>query len=274
MRELVSAGAAAPGAGRSTAERPSTGSLRSSPSIASTPTGSPLGPKKPPFTPATASTRSAIELTRSRRAIRSFDSTARTRPGSTVRTLIRSAGRWRTIVVHSTPCSTWTPCAVGTPPTSPATRVAAVAIPLRTPDRLGCPRDPVRPSGLGELHEGADPPAAARDPVRARDGRPFHGRDPDTGALRPQPGRPDPGAGAGRRADDPRVRRDPGVPRRRHRLPPLRPARPRPRAPVDALRAEPNRGGVGVRAVPEAVRARRADPRDLPEPARSRERRA
>ena len=45
------------GAPRISAERPSTGSLSSSPSIASTPTGSPLGAKKPPLTPATAPTR-------------------------------------------------------------------------------------------------------------------------------------------------------------------------------------------------------------------------
>src|SRR4051812_31509432 len=100
------------------------------------------------------------------------------RPGSTVSTLMRSAGPWRAIAVHSTPRSTSTPWAVGTPPTSAAARVAAVAIPLRTPDRLGCPRDPVRPSRFRELHEGADPPATARAPVRAGHGRPLHRRDP------------------------------------------------------------------------------------------------
>ena len=144
------------------ADRPSTGSLRSSPSIARTPTGSPLGAKKPPFTPATALTRRPIVLTRSRPAIRSFERTPRTRAGSTVRTLIRSAGRWRTIVVQSSPGSTSTAWAVAAPPTSPTRRVAAVAIPLRTPDRLGCARDPVRPSRLRQLHEGAHPVAAAR----------------------------------------------------------------------------------------------------------------
>ena len=87
---------------------------------------------------------------------------------------------------------------------------------LRTPHRLGCARDPVRPPRLGELHEGPDPAAPARASLRARAGRPLQGRDAHAGAFRSQSGRARAGAGARLGRDDRRVERDPPAPRRGH----------------------------------------------------------
>src|SRR5688500_4680839 len=244
-------GAEAGSTGRISAERPSTGSLSSSPSTPRTPTGSPLGAKYPPFTPATAATRSAIALTRSRRAILSFERTPWTRAGWTASTLIRTGPLSRTIVVHSTPGST------STAPAGPAQAMertkASAAIRLRTPDRLGCARDPVRPSRVRQLHEGPDIASAARASPRACDGRSLHRRDAHRRALRSQSRRPDPGSRTGLRRDHRRVRRDPHLPRDRHAIPPGRADGAHPGGPVDALRAEPHRGGARLRPLPQAL---------------------
>ena len=56
-------------------------------------------------------------------------------------------------------------------------------------------------------------------------------------------------------------------------LPPDRAARAHARARVDVLRAEPDRGGAGLRALPAPVGSRRADARGVREPPRARQRR-
>src|SRR5215213_4750394 len=213
--------------------------------MASTPTGSPLGPKYPPFTPATAPTRLPIALTRSRPAIRPFDSTPCTTAGSSSSTLIRSGPASRTIDVHCTPGATST----ADEGAGSATAMAAISrtIRARTPHRLGCARDPVRPPRVGELHEGANPAASARAALRARARRSVQGRDTNRRALRAQPGRARAGPGARLWRDHSRIERDPPAPRGGHAVPPDRAARAHARARVALLRAEPHRGGAGVR---------------------------
>ena len=107
----------------------------------------------------------------------------------------------------------------------------------------------------GNCMKAQDPAAAAGASLRARDGRPVQGRDPQRRALRPQPGRAHPGSRARLRGDDRRVRRDPHAPRRRHRATSRTSACRARGCAVDALRAEPHRGGAGLRPLPPARRA-------------------
>ena len=77
--------------------------------------------------------------------------------------------------------------------------------------------------GLGQLLQGADAALAARPSLRARPHRHLRRRFPDRRVPRPQPGRAD-AAARGRRRRDPRVGRDPALPRRGHAVSPHRPA--------------------------------------------------
>ena len=61
------------------------------------------------------------------------------------------------------------------------------------------PRDPLRAPLLGQLPEGPRDAGSGRRGLRARRARPVRGRDAHARALRPQPGRPHPGARARRR---------------------------------------------------------------------------
>ena len=99
---------------------------------------------------------------------------------------------------------------------------------------LKCPRD-ARPGRRG---------------LRARRARPVRRRDPHARALRPQPRRPHPGARARFGRVPRRVRRDPALPRRGHRVPARRPAPAGAGPRLDVLRAEPGRGEHRRRALP------------------------
>ena len=142
--------------------------------------------------------------------------------------------------------------------TRPSTRSGATSARATTPRRptarsarrrpsCAASCDPLRPSRLGQLPEGAHPAAPAGAGVRAGHDRPLQRRGQAAGAPRAQPGRARPRARAGLRRTDPGVGRDPALPGRGNAIPAGRPARARPRAPVAVLRAEPGRGGAGGR---------------------------
>ena len=88
----------------------------------------------------------------------------------------------------------------------------------------------------------------------------FRGETRTARALRPQPRRPHPRARDRRRRADPRVGRDPPPPRRGHAAAAgAGHDRAHPRAPVDVLRAEPDRGRPGDGALHQARGPRRDD---------------